>query len=385
MSNVWPLFSVVIIDLIGFGIIMPILPFYAVQFGASATTLGMILMSYAGMQFLFAPIWGRVSDRYGRKTVILATLLGSTFAQLLLGLAPTLVFVFIGRLLGGLFAANISVASAYVTDVTTEKDRAKGMGLIGAAFGIGFILGPAIGGILSTYGYHVPILFSAMLTAANLIFATVRLRKPKRHHPVNGIPRTSVLRNRTVLKFCLVYLIFTIAVSQLESVFALFMLDRFAYDAREVAYILVMMAVIMVAIQGGFMRRATHFFSEEQLFLAGVLILSLCFFGIPVMGRVSFLLIPLGVASMGRGISQPSLMSLVSKQSSPHQRGAVMGTFQSFASLGRIIGPVVAGILYDYRQGFPFYLAALLLLGVFVIQAFRSSPQRGKSGGPGDR
>lgn len=372
MSNIWTLFSVVIIDLVGFGIIVPILPFYAVQFGASATTLGLILMSYAGTQFLFAPIWGKVSDRYGRKTVILSTLLGSTIAQLILGFAPTLVFVFIGRLLGGIFAANISVATAYISDVTTEKDRAKGMGLIGAAFGIGFILGPAIGGIFSSYGYHIPILLSAVLTAANLIFASVRLKEPARHHPVNEIPRSSVLRNGSVLKLCLIYLIFTIAVSQLESVFALFMLDRFAYDAREVAYILVMMAVIMVAIQGGFMRRATHFFSEKRLLLAGALILGLCFFGIPEMRSVPLLLIPLGVASVGRGVSQPSLLSLVSKQSSPHQRGAVMGTFQSFASLGRIIGPVVAGVLYDYRQGSPFYLAAILMVVVFLV-GLRSS------------
>ncbi|MBI2980725.1 MAG: MFS transporter [Deltaproteobacteria bacterium] len=383
MSNIWPLFSVVVIDLIGFGIVVPILPFYSVQFGASATTLGLILMSYAAMQFLFSPVWGKISDRYGRRQVIRITLLGGAIAQLVLGFAPNLTFVFIGRLLGGLFAANISVASAYIADVTSEEERAKGMGLIGVGFAIGFLLGPAIGGLLSTYGYHQPILFSAALTTANLIYASLRLKEPSRHKPSSEIPRASVFKNRSVLRLSLVYFIFTIALSQLESIFALFMLDRFAYDARAVSYLLVMMALVMMAVQGGVMRRATDFLSEEKLFLIGVFLMVFSLCSIPWMESVSLLILPLIVASVGRGIGQPSLMSLVSKQAESHQRGAVMGTFQSFASLGRVIGPVAAGLLYDRRPAFPFYFAAVLMLVLFwtsFSQIFPATSEINKRG-----
>ena len=174
-SSLLILFSVIVLDLIGFGIVIPILPFYAEQYGANATLLGLLLTSYAVMQFLFSPIWGKLSDQIGRKKVLLLTMGGSVLGLLILGLAHSLTLLFVGRILSGAFGANISVASAYVTDVTTPENRAKGMGMIGAAFGIGFILGPAFGGMLSVYGYSVPILAAAGLGAVNVVYAMFRL------------------------------------------------------------------------------------------------------------------------------------------------------------------------------------------------------------------
>ncbi len=359
------LFSVVALDLIGFGIVVPILPFYAEQFGASATVLGLLLTSYAAMQFLFSSPWGRLSDRIGRKRVLLITMAGSCLALVVTGLAGSLTILFVGRILGGIFGANISVASAYVTDVTTEENRSRGMGLIGAAFGIGFLLGPALGGILARFSYHVPILFAALLCAINLLYASFRLAEPARHHHHEERIERRVLAHRPILWMCLIYFVFSLSVAQIEAVFAFFMMDRFGYDVLHVAYILAMMALIMILIQGGLIRVLTQKYGERLLLVAGSLLLGLSFAFVPASPSVPLLLVPLAIASCGRGICQPSLMSLVSKKSPAHLRGAVMGTFQASANLARVVGPIIAGLLYDSWQGSPFLLAAGLMLVVF--------------------
>lgn len=361
------LFSVIVLDLIGFGVVMPILPFYAKEFGANATVLGLLLTSYSAMQFVFSSLWGKLSDRIGRKKVMLMTIAGSSASLLLVGLADTLVLLFVGRILSGIFAANISVASAYVTDVTTEENRSKGMGMIGAAFGVGFLLGPALGGVLSSHSYYLPILVAAGLSTLNLVYAAWRLPEPARHHHPEEAIETRVLSQPAILKLCSLYFLFTLAVTQLESTFAFFMMKRFGYDAMHVAYILALMALIMVAIQGGLIRSLTQKYGENLLLISGSLLLAGAFAFVPSSPTVTLLLLPLGFASVGRGIGQPALMSLASKKSSSHNRGAVMGTFQASASLGRVFGPVVAGALFDQGIPFPFYLAAILMAAVFVL------------------
>ena len=165
------LFSVVVVDLIGFGIVVPILPFYARMYGASATELGLLMASYAAMQAVFAPIWGRLSDRFGRRAVVLTTIAGTSLALFTLGSASSLSWIFAARILAGAFGANISVASAYVTDVTATEERTRWMGMIGASFGVGFLFGPAIGGLLAPYGYPVPMLVAGGVAAVNWIVA----------------------------------------------------------------------------------------------------------------------------------------------------------------------------------------------------------------------
>lgn len=367
-SSLLILFSVVVLDLVGFGIVVPILPFYAEKYGANATVLGLLLMSYAAMQFLFSPLWGRLSDRIGRKKVLLLTMAGSVLGLLVLGLANSLVLLFAGRILSGIFGANISVASAYVTDVTTAENRAKGMGMIGAAFGIGFILGPALGGALSIYGYHVPILTAAGLCAINVVYALFRLGESEpRNRDVRGGGMVAVLRIPLVQRLCAINFLFTLGVNQLESIFAFFMADRFHYDAQHVAYILAMMALIMVAIQGGMIKRLVMRFGEKRLLTVGSVCLALAFVLVPESPSVALLLIPLAISSVGRGISQPSLMSLVSRGGDEGLHGSVMGTFQASASLARVAGPVLAGVLYDRNQALPFFLACGLLGAVFLL------------------
>jgi MFS transporter, DHA1 family, tetracycline resistance protein len=356
------IFSIIVIDLIGFGIVIPILPFYAESYGANATVLGLLLTSYALMQFLFAPLWGKLSDKIGRRPVLLMTIFGSSLALLALGLAPSLSWLFVARILGGFFGANISVATAYVTDVTSDEERSKGMGLIGAAFGIGFILGPALGGLLSSEGqYSLPMFFASAMALVNLLYCFIILKEPPRlRHPDDlKVSRIKILANVEIRRMCFTYFMYTFSIAQLETVFAFLMLDRFGYNVRQVAYILVFMALIMVAIQGGGIRQLAKRFGEKNLAISGAVLLLLSFALIPSMGSVLLLLIPLGISSIGRGISQPSLLSLVSYTSDRHNRGSVMGAFQSSASLARVLGPIVAGLLYDQAMGYPFYAAAL--------------------------
>ncbi len=374
------MFGVVIVDLIGFGIVMPVLPFYAKEFGASATTLGVLFASHSAAQFVFAPFWGRLSDRFGRRPVLLVTVAGTALSLLALGLAGTLPGVFAARILAGAFAANVSVASAYIGDATEPDERTRWMGLLGASFGIGFVVGPAIGGALAPFGYRVPLLAAAGLAGANLLHALVSLREPPRRQEVAAAgpaQRFGVLRDATVLRLCLVSFAFSLAVTQLETVFAFFLLDRFGYDASHVAVLLVGMAVVMGGVQGGGMKALSARFEERALVSGGAAALGLAFLALPEMPSVALLAAFLVLSALGRGVSQPALMGLVSLASTDRNRGAVMGVYQSSASLARIVGPVIAGTLYDSKQALPFWLAGALCLG--VAAAGRALPARDRS------
>jgi len=375
------LFSVVIVDLIGFGIVMPALPFWAREFGADATTLGLLQSSYAIAQFLCAPLWGRLSDRVGRRPVLLGTIAGTALALLAVGVAPSLAWLFVARILAGAFAANVSVASAYIADVTAPEERTRWMGMLGASFGVGFVLGPALGGLLEPFGHAVPMLVAAGLAALNWLFALARLVEPERHERrTPGAGRLSVLRAPTLRTIVLVNLVFSIAVTQLETLFAFFMMDRFRWDMRGVGFVLAGMAIVMGGIQGGGMKALSARHVERTLVMAGTWLLALGFAGLPLAPSVAWLLLPLLLAAVGRAIAQPALQSLVSLAARPEQRGMVMGAFQSSASLARVVGPPLGGLLYDLALPAPFWLASALLLGVAL--AARALP-RGAEATPG--
>jgi MFS family permease len=374
----------VVVDLIGFGIIMPTLPFYAEALGASATTLGLIFASYAAAQFVCAPLWGRLSDRIGRRPVLLVTIAGTGLSLLGLALAHSLGTIFAARIAGGVFAANVSVAAAYVTDVTPEEERTRWMGLLGACFGVGFVLGPALAGGLGVYGKSVPLFAAAGLSGLNLVWAASALGEPPRQITAGGgsaAGRLSVLRDPRIRLLCGLYLAFSVAVTQLETMFAYFMQDRFGYDLPRVAFIFVGMAVVMGGVQGGGMKALSARFQERTLAIAGSLVLAGAFAALPGIHSVTLLLVPLTLAALGRGVAQPSMMSLASFSATPRNRGVVMGTFQSSASLARVFGPVLAGTLYDRSIGAPFLLASALLAGVALIG--RAMPERPLAEGRG--
>lgn len=349
------IFLVVFIDLVGFGIVIPILPYYAESFGASATVLGWLMVSYSGMQFIFSPLWGRLSDRMGRRPVLLTSIVGIGLSMVILGLAHSLTTLFVGRLLAGLFGANISTAMAYIADVTTPDKRARGMGLIGAAFGLGFLLGPVIGGFLSKWGYGAGPLFASGLALINFLFALFFLSEPKialeirqsHRSRLNGKVWLNIISSQSISLSILLFFIVTMGMAQLETTFALYLLERFGLDAFHAGLYLAMMALVMVAIQGGGIGRLAGWFGEINLILAGCLMMGIALFG-AVHAPSPILLIPfLILHSFGYGITNPSLSSLTSRLAPQELQGSVMGVYHSAGSIARIIGPLIAGVVFD--------------------------------------
>jgi len=362
------LFSIVVIDVIGFGIIIPVLPFYADEFGASGLVLGILFTSHAAMQALFAPLWGRLADRIGRRPVMLCTIAGTSGALLLLGLADSLVQLFAARILSGIFAANISVATAYIADVTDDDERTRWMGMVGACFGVGFVIGPAVGGPLALLGYGVPMLAAAGLAAANFVYAIFVLKEPEMHRATaqEVAVKMDVLAAPDIRNLCITYFLFTFAVTQLETIFAYFMMSRFDYGVIGVTVILIVMAFVMIGIQGGGIRPLVARYGEKTLLVVGIALMASSFAFVPWAPVVGLLMVPLVGSAIGRAISQPSMMGLASFQANATNRGAVMGTFQSSASMARVLGPLAAGALYDQSVAAPFLLASALLVAALA-------------------
>lgn len=356
------IFTTVFIDLVGFGIVIPVLPFYAegTVFNATPRTVGLLFASYSVMQLIFSPILGRLSDRFGRRPVLLISIIGTGLGFLLLGFAKYLWMLFAGRILDGITGGNISTAQAYIADVTTKEDRAKGMGLIGAAFGLGFIFGPAIGGILSRWGIHVPFFFAAGLCFANTLLLYFTLPETvTKDHPAKasaaggrGLGQVVMALKQPRLAFVLmIYFLFIVAFSIMTTSFSLYTMFRFGYDAQHTGYLFAYVGLIAVIIQGGLIGRLVKRFGEMPLIMIGAFCFAISLFAVPLVGPmaggIAGLLIGGGVFSMGNSLATPALTSLASKSVGPAEQGTVLGVTQSVASLARAVGPFLAAVLID--------------------------------------
>jgi DHA1 family tetracycline resistance protein-like MFS transporter len=353
------IFITVFIDLIGFGIVIPVLPFYAegTKFGATPSQIGLLFASYSVLQLVFSPVLGRLSDKYGRRPVLLFSLLGTSLGFLILGFATTLWMLFIGRIIDGISGGNISTAQAYIADVTTEKDRAKGMGLIGAAFGLGFVFGPAMGGILSRWGISVPFLFAGGLALANavlLYFAlpeTVTPDHPARASAVAGRGWQQLLDalKQQHLAFVLtIYFLSIVAFSIMTAVFSLFMLFRLGYDPWHSGWIFAFVGIISATIQGGLIGKLVKRFGEPALIITGALLFAASLLMTPFVRSsigVAGILFVGAMSAIGNALMAPSITSLGSKSASARDQGSVLGVMQSVASLARAVGPSLAAVL----------------------------------------
>lgn len=355
-SPLFSLFLVVFLDLVGFGVVIPILPYYSQEFGATGATLGLLMATYSILQFLFSPFWGRLSDRVGRRPVLLSTILGGSLAMAATAFAPSLVFLFMARALAGFFGANISTASAYIADVTTPENRAKGMGVIGAGFGLGFIFGPAIGGILSKWGYSTPILVAAGLGVINFCLAWFSLQEPPvdasaRHQNRRklswGLAKESLTHRPTAFPILLFFLA-TLAFTQLEVSFALFVQNRFSLGATHAGALLAGMGLIMAGIQGGAIGKLAKRWGERRLVPIGELAIGAGVLGAAWAPSLPLFAFGLFFVAIGNAVVNPSLSSLTSKAAPPGRQGEVMGVYQSAGSLARIVGPPIAGTLFDH-------------------------------------
>ena len=380
------IFTTVFIDLLGFGIVIPVLPFYAegTQFNATPRTVGLLFASYSVMQLLFSPVLGRLSDKYGRRPILLISIIGTGIGFLILGFATTLWMLFVGRILDGISGGNISTAQAYIADITTKEDRAKGMGLLGAAFGLGFIFGPAIGGILSRWGIHVPFLFAAGLCFANAILLyftlpeTVTPDHPARVSAAGGRGLSQLinsLRQPRIGFILTIYFLFIVAFSIMTTVFSLYTMFRFGYDAHHNGYLFAYVGLIAVIIQGVLIGRLVKRFGELALVIVGALFFAGSLFAVPFVGPntggLLALLIGGGIFSLGNSLSTPALNSLASKSVGAADQGGVMGVMQSAGSLARAVGPSIAAVLihsttsYVGADGAPHHMSERSLFVTF--------------------
>jgi DHA1 family tetracycline resistance protein-like MFS transporter len=379
------IFITILIDLIGFGMVVPLLPFYAYDLAPHYSPqtvdllIGVIVGAYSFAQFFFTPLLGRLSDRVGRRPVLLFSVFCSGLAFLGLGLANSLWWLLAARLFDGATGGNVSTAQAYIADVTTLENRAKGMGLIGAGFGLGFILGPGLGGLLSSYSIHAPFFFAAALAFTNSIliyfFLPESLRE-KRQTSLNlGAHFRDVgraLRSPALHTPVIILFIATLAFGIFQPLFPLFAKTKYAYEPRHVSYLFVYSGLIGVLIQGGLLGRMVKTISEKTLLLAGMVMLIVAYLALPWTPALAPLLVMLGLMSIGTSLVSSLLPTLVSKRAPLSEQGSALGITQAAGSLARAAGPLLGGLMMAYgAQTTPFFACAALLLLALMVSLSR--------------
>ncbi len=386
------LFLIVFVDLVGFGLVIPLLPFYAVRFGASPQEVTLLLAVYSLMQLFTAPLWGRLSDRIGRRPVLMTSMAASALAYLWLGAADTLWMLFAARALAGACAGNIAAAQAYIADVTTPEKRAKGMGLIGAAFGLGFIFGPALGGFLAgnnpaTANLQTPAWVAAGLSALALCGVLFLLRESRSAAERAATLRASrvgailgALRRPVLSRLILVFFLVILAFAAMESTFALWAMAQFHWGPEQVGYVFAYVGILSAILQGGLIGRLAQRYGEERLLLGGLVLLCFGLVLLPFARDLAVLGVAVSGLALGMGLTQPSINSLISRRAGREEQGSVLGVTQSVGSLSRVVGPALAGVLFgDLGRASPFWwgaalIAIALLLSLHLYRGLGAAP-----------
>jgi len=373
------LILIVFIDLLGFGLIIPILPFYAEHFGAAPGVVTLLMASYSLMQFISAPFLGSISDGVGRRQVILLSLVGTCAAYVLMAYASSLFMLFAARMMAGFFAGNIAAAQAYIADVTEPKNRARGMGLFGAAFGLGFIFGPVIGGLLSgsssgEVNFHIAPLFAASLSAFAAILTLVILKEPDKNKEMvkRGArwfgPILGAVKQPDMKPLILLFLLVMFVFAGLEATIALWAERQFSWGPREIGYLFAYVGIVAAIVQGGLIGPATRRWGEEKVVFVGIWALIVGFILMPLSSGLGVLLVATAFLAGGFGFCNPALNSLISRRASSAGQGVALGVAQSGASFARIMGPAFAGAIFGIWGRHSPYLAgaAILLVAVWV-------------------
>ena len=368
----WVIWSTVALDMIGFGIVAPILGRYADRFGATGFQVGLLFASFSFAQMIFAPILGRWSDRVGRKPVIVISLFGTALGSFITGAAGALWVLFAGRLIDGASGASVSVAQSAITDLATKEQRARMLGMLGMAFGVGFVFGPAIGGLAALGGPHIPFYVAGTLALINAVAAIIRLQETR--VPNKAAPTTRVhvpFRKRRYGALAGVGFFSMLAFSGFEATFSLFGGARFNLTEASTAVVFLGVGVVMSAVQGSLIGPLTSRFGSLHLLRNGLVFVSigLLFLGAAVIWPT--MIVALLFMVVGAGISNPSLTALVADSAHEDRRGEALGIQQSASALARVIGPPIAGLAFDHVGiGAPFTFGALIYVLAIGI-AFR--------------
>ena len=365
------LFLTVFIHLVGFGIVIPLLPYYAETYGANGATVGMLVASFSLMQVVFTPMWGRLSDRIGRRPVLLGSLVVTGISYVVFARADSLAILFGSRILAGIAGAAISTAHAYVADTTEPSRRTQGMGLIYAAFGAGFIFGPAIGGALSRFGYSIPGYAAAglALVAAALAFfllpesLTPEARRGAASRPKLRISPVRLFRRPVIGPALGLFYLSTLCFAAMEATFAIYGERKFQIGPQQVGYLMAFVGVVASILQAGVVGALARRFGEGSLVRVGVLVMGL---GLVAMGLVPLfplLVLSMGVIAVGSSLTGPSLAGLVSFAAGSKEQGAVLGIYSSMGSLARAIGPLLGGLAFDHvAQSSPMWLGGIVMI-----------------------
>ena len=360
----------VALDLVGFGIVVPILGRYAERFGASGLEVGLLFASFSLAQLVFAPILGRLSDRIGRKPVIMISLLGTAIGSFVTGAAGTLWVLFLGRILDGASGASVAVAQGAVTDLAPPSERPRLLGLLGAAFGVGFVVGPALGGLASLGGEHIPFFVAGTVALINAIVAWKRLpetrpahvREAAREAAKNDVEAKVRLWGLAIAGFTAI-----VAFSGFEATFSLLAGDRFRLTEGGVAAIFVGIGIVLVGVQGGLIRPINAKLGTQRSLQVGLVLNSAGLFVLSAAKNWPLLLVALALLTVGQGLVTPNLSSLVSGRVPDHRRGEALGFQQGVNAVGRVAGPALAGVLYDHISiGSP-YLVGGALCGIALV------------------
>lgn len=381
------LFLIVFIDLVGFGVVIPLLPFYGEHFQADPFTVSLLMATYSLGQFVAAPLWGRMSDRVGRRPVLIISLAGAVVSYIFLGFADTLWMLFAVRIFGGLMAGNISAAFAYIADITTPENRAKGMGIVGAAFGLGFIAGPAIGGILAgpdplNADYTSPALAAAALSFVALVMAILRLKEslpPEKRAQLQNQPRVGriqLLRETAarpgIGMLLLLSFLATFVFAGMETTFAMWSRRQFGWGPEQNGYLFAFIGIIAAILQGGVVGRLAKRFGEANLIVQGSVALAIGMGAIPFCTTVEALMAAMVVVAYGFSVITPSLNSLISLKTDSAHQGSVMGTARAATTMARVVGPAWAGMLFAMLgRDWPYYAGTVVMVVVAWL-AWRS-------------
>lgn len=372
------LFLTVFVDLLGFGIVLPLLPRYADRYQASGGQIGILLASFSAMQLLFAPLWGRLSDRHGRRPLLMLGLAGSVGSYALFAFADSYALLLVSRVLAGVFAATIGTAQAYIADVTGRADRGREMALIGAAFGVGFTFGPAMGGLShGWWGPRAPGLLASGFSLAAFLLAWRALPEPERHRPpaerrllAPGALRHA-LGHPAVVLVLLLQVLATFCFANFEGTLALFSEREWGFDILENGFLFTYLGVCLLVAQGLIVRRLMPRVGERRFAIAGALLLACGLGGIALGGRLAVM----AVAVLGFSMLTPSLASLLSLHTPAHMQGEVLGLGQSGLALARILGPYAGNVLFfGFAPRTPYWVAAAVMLAATVATLALRAP-----------
>ncbi len=376
------------IDMIGFGMVIPVLPFHPETAGAGAFALGILIGSFSLMQFIFSPLLGRLSDKVGRKPIILLSIFFSTLSFIVFALANSFAVLLLSRITAGI-ATEAAVAQAYISDITTESDRAGGMGMVGAAHGAGFIIGPAIGGFLSIYGISTLGFVAAALNGINLLFAFLFL--PESKHPIQMFKSSEDGYWNKLVKaltkpligatFIILFLI-TLAFSAIPVIVPLLGIAFFGFSEIEMSYFFMYIGVVQIVLQGVLIGRLTKRWGEEKFIILGSLLMMIGVFFMPLTHNFAVFLASITMFSSGFGILGTVLYSFISKRTSEDEQGGMLGIAQSVGSIARIPGPLIGGFVFELAGlSVAFFISTVLLLFAsgLSLKAFWPHPFGGRS------